>query len=144
MTKVRQSTPAIDPWLDFQALCHLGGRLCGTSSEVDARLYLTRRLKKLAIKYGGRFASLPIEYLGWSATKGKIISKKTSQKYGGQPLLYSPSTAPGARRLHRNMVASHYCTLLLLRQAESRPTLSIWAAVQRVILGKKREKLLAS
>ena len=100
MTKVHQSTPAIDPWQDFQALCHLGGRLCGTSSEVNARLYLTRRLKNLAIRYGGRFASLPVEYLGWSATQGKIISEKTSQKYRGQPLLYSPSTPPGGIEAH--------------------------------------------
>ena len=95
MTKVHQSTPAIDPWQDFQALCHLGGRLCGTSSEVGARAYLTRRLHKLAFEYGGRFESLPVEYLGWSASQGEIISKETFRKYSGQPLLYSPSTPPG-------------------------------------------------
>ncbi len=94
MTKTHQSTPAIDPWLDFQALCRLGGRLSGTASEAGTQVYLTQRLTALSTRYGGHFASIPVAYMGWQAHTGRLESEATDDTIPGQPLLYSPSTGP--------------------------------------------------
>lgn len=85
----------IDPWPDFQALCRLGGRLCGTPSEEAARTVLADRLRQLASRYGGRFRAIRQPYDGWRAQNGRLHVAGTPRPFEGYPLLRSPATPAG-------------------------------------------------
>lgn len=81
-----------DPWPDFAALCELGGRLCGTPAEAEARSMLTERLRRLAARYEGRFEAVPLTYDGWRARTCTLRLDGGSRSFEGYPLLHSPAT----------------------------------------------------
>lgn len=97
-----QMLAALDPWADFEALCGLGGRLCGTSSEVEARAYLTERLRAIAAHRGGRFAAIEHRYTGWRARSFALAVEQTGRTHDGFVLLRSPAT--GARGLSAEVI----------------------------------------
>jgi len=91
----RSSLESHDPWPDLERLCALGGRLCGTPGEAEARAFLTGRLQEIAESHGGQVLSVPHDYLGWRARDCRIEAQSSGQTFEGYPLLHSPSTAPG-------------------------------------------------
>ncbi|MDH3234424.1 MAG: M28 family metallopeptidase [Alphaproteobacteria bacterium] len=83
----------VDPWDDFAVLCGLGGRLCGTPSESQARAILAERLRSVAERHGGRFSSIPLAYQGWRARSCTLQVDAAESVFQGYPLLHSPPTA---------------------------------------------------
>jgi len=83
-------------WRDFYALCGLGGRLCGTPSEVEARDLLAGHLEEIAEAHGGGHWRQPMPYQGWTARDCRLeIEAPESAALVVCPLLRSPPTPQG-------------------------------------------------
>ena len=80
-------------WRDFHELCALGGRLCGTPSEVRARALLGDRLIAIADARGGRFSRRTMPYEGWAAGDCRLrIESPEETEFPASALLRSPPT----------------------------------------------------
>jgi Iap family predicted aminopeptidase len=83
-------------WRDFQALCALGGRLCGTASEGEARALLGDRLAAIADAHGGRLTRQTMPYEGWRARNCRLrLEGPATAEFEVCALLRSPPTPAG-------------------------------------------------
>lgn len=74
-------------WNDFQAICDLGGRLAGTTSEAEAREWLKMRG---AAATGQAARSIPVSYAGWRARACALtVLGETERTLPAHPLVRS-------------------------------------------------------
>ena len=87
--------PSVSPsdpqmWVDFLALCDLGGRLAGSASEAAA---LDFAEKRLAAVPGATFRAEPVAYPGWQCWTAQLTHAVTGVSFPCTPLLGTAATA---------------------------------------------------
>ena len=87
--------PAVDHsdpqvWPDFLALCDLGGRLAGSTSEAAALDFVEKRLTAVP---GAMFRAEPVEYPGWRCASAQLTDAMTGVSFPCTPLLGTAATA---------------------------------------------------
>jgi aminopeptidase YwaD len=88
-------SPPVNPsdplmWADFQALCDLGGRVAGSTSEAAALAFARERLAAVP---GARVRDDPVDYPGWRCRTAQLTGATTGVPFQCTPLLGTASAA---------------------------------------------------
>jgi hypothetical protein len=88
-------SPPLNPsdplmWVDFQALCDLGGRVAGSASEAAALAFARERLAAVP---DAKVRDDPVDYPGWRCRTAQLISVTTGVAFPCTPLLGTASAA---------------------------------------------------
>jgi aminopeptidase YwaD len=88
-------SPPVNPrdplmWADFQALCDLGGRVAGSTSEAAALAFARERLAAVP---GAKVRDDPVDYPGWRCRTAQLTGATTGVPFQCTPLLGTASAA---------------------------------------------------
>src|SRR6516225_2675659 len=88
-------SPPVSPndplmWVDFQALCDLGGRTAGSASEAAALAFARERLAAVP---GAKVRDDPVDYPGWRCRTARLTSAMAGVSFQCTPLLGTASAA---------------------------------------------------